>query len=133
MRNATTVILIVMLGACSTEEDSNVSPDSGSQPDAAAASDVQQADSSASADTSADVDDSFCARADCPEDQPQCSELLQRCVECTANADCTTAPLFACETVGTDGEDPSFACVECVDDTVCAGGTCDLATFTCML
>ena len=80
-----------------------------------------------------DVAQTFCETADCSGDTPHCSPLLERCVQCTANNDCGTAPNLTCETMGDGmGGDPLYECVECIDDTVCAGGTCDLATHTCV-
>ncbi len=135
----TFVLVVLALALCvgCSSDPNNPLPDAStpdpdtSAPDAAG-DDVANGDA-ATPDATADAAPSFCATANCSGETPQCSELLGRCVGCTANNDCVTAPLLTCETLGDGaGGEPLFECVECVDDTVCAGGTCDLATHQCV-
>lgn len=127
--------LLLAVSACSKSDDNNA-PDASQIDDSgapdASGTDVGRDAAAADADTP-DQMTSFCATADCAAETPVCSELLGRCVECASNNDCTTAPEFTCETVGDGmGGDPLYECVECIDDSVCAGGTCDLTTHTCV-
>ena len=127
------LLLTVSIMVCCTSDDPSdpPSPTDSGEVDAAGSIDAARADGGSDM-AAVDTAVSFCALADCADETPVCSELLGRCVQCTADADCSTAPLLTCETRGVGGGDPVFECVECVDDTVCAGGTCDLATHTCM-
>ena len=134
-------ITALTLFGCSSDDDKTPTPQPDASSQADASGDSGSADAAtgdASGDAAADAAQpdaaaSFCATADCAPETPICVEVLQLCVECASDTDCTTAPNFTCENVGVDGADPSYACVECKDDSVCAGGTCDLTTHTCML
>lgn len=131
----TLLIVALLLASCSSDpddpaQDMGAASDTATSPDGG---DTGEGPDGSQPDTGTDVGTSFCALADCGSDTPQCSELLQRCVQCTANSDCATAPLLTCETLGDGaGGDPLYECVECTDDSVCGGGTCDLATHVCM-
>ena len=133
----TFLALAVLLAACSSDPDpSPADMVSGTDAGADVGADTRSAsdsgaDQSAETDAEPDAAPSFCERADCQAETPVCSELLQRCVECASSNDCGTAPNLTCDDVAGDDE-PTFTCVECVDDSVCGGGTCDLDTHTCV-
>ena len=139
MKTLVMLCFVLVCAACSKDPDPSNNGENNGTDDASTAEDAGGDDAATQPDTAADEgasDDgagSFCTRADCDPDTI-CSDALERCVGCLADNDCPTGNLRACDdAAGPAGEEPSYECVECVDDAVCAGGTCDLTTHTCGL